>query len=85
VTTVQGEGAAQLWINLLRAHGIEAVARGESLRHTHGLTMNGLGEVQIQVVPDDVEEARELVRAVEAGELTLDDDDEDGDDRGDGD
>ena len=58
----------------LEAHGITTWVRGEALRKTHGLTLDGLGMVQILVRQDDVAAARELLAAVERGEMALDDD-----------
>jgi hypothetical protein len=58
----------------LEAAGIATVVRGESLRQTHGLTLDGLGEVEILVAATDVERARSLLDEVEAGRLRLGDD-----------
>ncbi len=55
----------------LEAHGIPAAGRGEALRKTHGFVLDGLGEVQIQVAAEHAERARELLAAVERGELSL--------------
>lgn len=60
--------------SFLEAHGIPTWVRGEALRRTHGLTLDGLGMVQILVREADVEAARELLGAVERGELALADD-----------
>ncbi len=56
----------------LEANGIPTWVRGEALRKTHGLTLNGLGMVQILVRQEDVAAARELLAAVERGEMALD-------------
>ena len=48
--------------------------RGEALRKTHGLTLDGLGMVQILVRESDADPARELLAAVERGELALEED-----------
>jgi hypothetical protein len=45
--------------------------RGESLRHTHGLTIDGLGAVEICVAPEDEATARELLAAADAGDFRL--------------
>ena len=58
----------------LEAHGISTAIRGESLRQTHGLTLDGLGAVEILVAEDDLTHARELLDAAEAGRLRLEDD-----------
>jgi hypothetical protein len=58
----------------LKAAGIATTVRGEALRHTHGLTLDGLGKVEILVSPSDEEQARELLASANAGELRLGDD-----------
>ncbi len=63
--------------SFLAAHGIETATRGEALRKTHGLTLDGLGQVEILVAPEDADDARRLLSAVERGEFTLDDRPED--------
>ena len=71
VYLAQGEvEEAQVRI-FLEAHGIPCAGRGEALRKTHGFILDGLGEVQIQVAAEHAEPARELLAAVERGELTL--------------
>jgi len=68
---VQGEAEAQQLLAFLRANGIRAAVRAEALRITHGFTLDGLGQVEIVVHPGDLEAARELLAAAEAGELEL--------------
>jgi hypothetical protein len=63
--------------SFLAAHDIETATRGEALRKTHGLTLDGLGQVEILVAPEDADQARRLLAAVERGEFTLDDHPED--------
>ena len=63
----------------LEAVGIQTTSRGESLRHTHGLTISGLGAVEILVADADVERAQELLGSAEAGAFRLEDDVEDDD------
>jgi len=58
----------------LEAAGISTVLRGESLRQTHGLTIDGLGAVKILVADEDVEQARALLAEAEDGRLRLADD-----------
>jgi len=58
----------------LEAAGISSEVRGESLRNTHGLTLDGLGMVEILVDELDGERARALLASAEAGEFWLDDD-----------
>ncbi len=61
--------------SFLEAHGIPTAVRGEALRKTHGFVLDGLGEVQIDVSPEHAEPARQLLAAVERGEMLLDEDD----------
>jgi len=58
----------------LDAAGIPSVTRGESVTKTHGLTLDGLGKVEILVADADVERARDLLASAEAGKFRLDDD-----------
>ncbi len=74
VQTVQGDFEAQQMVGFLEAHGVAATVRGEALRRTHGLTLDGLGQVEIQVASHQAEEAIELLDAVARGDLALDPD-----------
>lgn len=58
----------------LKSAGITTVVRGESLRQTHGLTIDGLGAVEILVADADAERARSLLAEADAGRLRLGDD-----------
>jgi predicted deacylase len=71
VTTVQGEIEEQQMRAFLEAHGIATVVRGEALRKTHAFVLDGLGAVEIMVAPDDEAAARDLIAAVNSGELEL--------------
>jgi predicted deacylase len=77
VARVQGELEAQQVVSFLAAHGIEAILRGEALRVTHGLTLDGIGLVEVQVGPEDLVEANQLLMQVHRGELRLSDDEPD--------
>ena len=68
----QGEQEETQVRSFLLAHDIPTFVRGEALRKTHGLTLNGLGEVEILVAAEYAEEARRLLAAAERGDLTLD-------------
>ncbi len=72
----QGEVEAQTIRAFLEGQGIPAAIRGEALRTVYGLTMDGLGKVEIQVPAEFVAEARDLLRRMEAGEFTLADDED---------
>jgi hypothetical protein len=75
VTTLQGSIEENQLMAFLEANGIPARSTGEALRHTHSMTMDGLGRVEILVPPDLVDEARDLLQKVESGALRLDDED----------
>ena len=59
----QGELEAQVIRAFLDSIGIRSVIRGEALRITHGLTMNGLAVVRILVRAEDADRTREIIRA----------------------
>jgi len=71
VHVANGEFNAQQVRAFLEANGITCDFHGEALRMTHGLTLNGLGEVRVHVRPEHVARARELLKQVEAGEHGL--------------
>ncbi|MHC4416880.1 MAG: putative signal transducing protein [Planctomycetota bacterium] len=73
VRKVNGDIEAQQIKAFLAAHGIPCEFRGESLRMTHGFTLDGLGVVRICVPMPKVEEAKELLARADAGELQLPD------------
>ena len=78
VFVANGEIHAQQVRAFLEAAGITAIVHGEALRHTHGLTLDGLGTVEILVAPNDLEQARALLDSAEAGDFRLTDQSEDG-------
>jgi hypothetical protein len=73
VFTAQGELEETQVRSFLAAHDIATTTRGEALRKTHGLTLDGLGEVEILVAPEHADEARRLLEEAERGTFTLDD------------
>jgi len=73
VFVANGEILAQEICAFLRASGIDAMIRGETLIKTHGITLGALGAVGICVSPADEDRARELLKSGEAGEFRLDD------------
>ena len=77
VFVASGETHCQQVRSFLEAAGIPTRVRGEALRNTHGLTLNGLGSVEILVADTDAETARSLLRSAEAGRFRLEDPDED--------
>jgi hypothetical protein len=74
VFVANGEMQAQQIRAFLRASSIQTTVRGETLRNTHGLTLDGLGQVEIFVAEADAERARSLIAAAEAGEFRLPED-----------
>ncbi len=70
-----GETEAQQVRSFLEAHGIPVVERGEALRFTHGFTMDGLGQVELQVASEMADRARELLKEADEGMFRLDADD----------
>ena len=74
VFTASGEIQAQQVRAFLEAAGIASQFRGESLRNTHGLTLDGLGMVEILVSDEDEAGALALLASAEANEFRLDDD-----------
>ncbi len=73
VFTAQGELEETQVRSFLAAHGIPTVTRGEALRKTHGLTLDGLGQVEIIVAAEHAPEALRLLADAERGDLRLDD------------
>ncbi len=71
VFVASGEMEAQQVRAFLEAAGIQTTTRGESLRHTHGLTIDGLGAVEILVQEADAENARRLLASAEAGAFRI--------------
>jgi len=75
VYIAQGEVDETQVRTFLEAHGIPTTSWGEALRKTHAFVLDGLGEVQVQVPAEYGDQARELLAAVERGELVLTTDD----------
>ena len=71
VTVVQGQFEEGQLRAFLQAHGIPTHVRGESLRTTHGLSVDGLGAVEVFVSATDADAARDLIAKAERGELAL--------------
>jgi hypothetical protein len=74
VFVANGEMQAQQIRAFLEASDIGTTVRGESLRNTHGLTLDGLGRVEILVAEVDAERARALIAAADAGQFRLPED-----------
>jgi hypothetical protein len=71
VFVANGEIHASQVRAFLEASGVTTASRGESLRNTHGLTLNGLGAVEILVAESDVTQAQSLLESAEAGKFRL--------------
>jgi hypothetical protein len=71
VSTVQGQFAEGQVRAFLEANGIPTQVRGETLRTTHGISIDGLGAVDIFVPPDRADEARELLTRADRGDFRL--------------
>ncbi len=74
VFRANGEIQAQQVRSFLEAAGITCEFRGEALRNTHGLTVDGLGMVAIYVPEADTDRARALLTSAEHGAFRLADD-----------
>jgi len=71
VFVANGELHAQQVRAFLEAAGIRSSERGEALRHTHGLTLDGLGTVEIMVDESDEARARSLLASADAGAFRI--------------
>ena len=71
VSTVQGQVAEGQVRAFLEAKGIPTRVRGETLRTTHGISIDGLGRVEILVPADRADEARDLLEQADTGALSL--------------
>ena len=65
VWRTQGEMDAQLIRSLLDGNGIPSMLSGESLRLTHGFTVDGLALVKLLVRPEDARRACDIIAATE--------------------
>ena len=74
VFVASGEIQAQQVRAFLESAGIASAIRGESMRNTHGLTVDGLGRVEILVSDEDAEQAQQLLQSADAGQFRLGDD-----------
>jgi hypothetical protein len=76
VFVANGQILAEQIRSFLQASGVGAILRGESLSKTHGLTLNGLGRVDVLVAESDADRARELLASAESGAFRIADDTE---------
>ena len=71
VFVANGELHAQQVRAFLEAAGIPTSERGEALRHTHGLTVDGRGAGENMVAESDAGRAPALLAAADSGMLRL--------------
>ena len=75
VFVANGELQAQQVRAFLESAGIPTFELGESLRLTHGLTLDGLGAVEIFVEEANAVRAEELLASADSGQFRLADED----------
>ena len=74
VFVANGQLQAELVRSFLQGSGIGCILRGEALSKTHGLTLDGLGRVEVLVARVDEDRARALIASAENGELEITED-----------
>lgn len=72
VSIVQGQFVEAQIKAFLEVHGIPCELRGEALRVTHAISVDGIGAAEVLVPADRAEEARDLLGRAERGELAID-------------
>jgi hypothetical protein len=73
VSTVHGPFEEAQLRSFLEGNGIPTRVRGEALRKTHGITVDGIGAAEVEVPARFAESAREMIAAADRGELRLPD------------
>jgi hypothetical protein len=76
VYTAQGMLEAEMIVNFLSAHGIQAMTSQESVGMTYGLNAGPLGEVLIYVTEEQENDAHQVLMEMEQGMYELPDEDE---------
>ena len=71
VFVANGQLMAEQVRSFLQASGVGCILRGESLSKTHGLTLDGLGRVDVLVAEADADQARELLASAESGTFRI--------------
>ena len=79
VSTVQGQFVEAQIKAFLEAYGIPCQLRGEALRVTHAISIDGIGAAEILVPAALANKARTLLAQAERGELALNDEADPGD------
>ena len=73
ISTVQGQFVEAQIKAFLEAHDIPCQLRGESLRLTHAISVDGIGAAEVLVPAKLADQARDLLARAERGELAIDD------------
>jgi|TARA_B110000116_G_C16787261_1_gene561646 hypothetical protein len=71
ISTVQGQFIEAQIKAFLEAHDIPCLLRGESLRVTHAISVDGIGAAEVMVPGSKAHAARELLAQAERGELAI--------------
>ena len=71
VATVQGLIEEAQVCSFLQGNGIPTRVRGEALRKTHSITVDGIGAAEVEVPAQFAQAARELIEMADRGELEL--------------
>ena len=72
ISTVQGQFVEAQIKAFLEAHDIPCQLRGETLRITHAISVDGIGAAEVLVPADLADQARTLLAQAERGELAID-------------
>jgi len=79
ISTVQGQFVEAQIKAFLEAHDIPCHLRGESLRLTHAISIDGIGAAEVLVPAALADTARDLLAQADRGELVIDDTTDTGD------
>jgi len=79
ISTVQGQFVEAQIKAFLEAHDIPCHLRGESLRFTHAISIDGIGAAEVLVPAALADTARDLLAQADRGELVIDDTTDTGD------
>jgi hypothetical protein len=71
VSTVQGQFVEAQIKAFLDGHDIPCLLRGESVRVTYGISVDGIGAAEVLVRASQADAARELLARAERGELAI--------------
>ena len=72
ISTVQGQFVEAQIKAFLEAHDIPCQLRGETLRVTHAISIDGIGAAEVLVPSELADKARDLLARAERGELAID-------------